>query len=213
MDLDLKKRTISSDVQRADNNSNTRREVGDEGRCVIAVKGHVNHSKIHNPHPHWCTVWTDKRGWTHTYHGDAVVLTGSFIVRNQPQPEVFQLQHLRTFILGMLHNAVLGSARSPPERASWEDKRKVRGWRSTANAGTFSVELRSLRKTAVSPSSRRTLAQILSHRAGPVWHVLEGGQKKYKLINMSETMSLYNLSTDWLDFNKGVAQCGDCRMW
>lgn len=146
MDLDLKKRTISSDVQRADNNSNTRREVGDEGRCVIAVKGHVNHSKTHNPHPHWCTVWTDKRGWTHTYHGDAVVLTGSFIVRNQPQPEVFQLQHLRTFILGMLHNAVLGSASSPPERASWEDKRKVRGRRSRANTDPFSVELRSLRK-------------------------------------------------------------------
>lgn len=103
-------------------------------------------AKTHNPHPHWCTVWTDKRGWAHTYHGDAVVLTGSFIVRNQPQPEVFLLQHLRTFILGMLHNAVLGSASSPPERASWEDKRKVRGRRSTADADAFSVELRSLRQ-------------------------------------------------------------------
>lgn len=144
--LDLNKTKISSDVQHADNNSNTRREVGDEGRCVITVKGHVNHSNTHNPHPHWCIVWTDKHGWTHTYHGAVVVLAGRFIVRNQLQPEVFQPQHLRTFILGMLHNAALGSARSPPERASWEDKRKVRGLRSAANAGTFSVELRSLRE-------------------------------------------------------------------
>lgn len=72
MVLELSKTKIGSDVQRADNSSNSRREVGDEERCVITVKGHVNHSNTHNHHPHWCTVRTDKHGWTHAYHGAVV---------------------------------------------------------------------------------------------------------------------------------------------
>lgn len=140
-------------------------------------------------------------------------MKGGIFVSNHPWPEMRFSKHNTSghFILGMLRNVTLQKAPTPRSQA--------KGKRIEVNSSyrlLFYLAVQP-QKTAASPSSRWTSAQIISRGANLVWHLHvwraeEVGHKNPREICQKRRVCTIYQRAD-LIFGKGVTPRDYCGMW